>query len=328
MTERIRKRGDKTSAGRTGPVTPAAVIDAALVVIDEEGLDALTMRRLAHDLGVEPVTIYRQLPNKDAILAGVAEKLWREMAPPEGAGGALAGGRRRRLSPPAPRDWREQVRGAWLALNGLMQRHPNAIPIIARGGSFSATAGEGTLGMLLLFKQAGLTPEEAAELLHILSACVVGFGFATLWGRQVSAAQEAAAAAGEPAPPPPDLGDLAEYAEAIAELGPGAVRNRPGHRARRLRRPRRELTARKSAGARRRLLLHGHERDAEPVLEVLETVDLAGVHGRRVHLVAGEGEDRGPQVLLERSDLRDLALVELGGEAAQHGMAPWCAGGP
>ena len=59
-------------------------------MIDEEGLDALTMRRLAHDLGVEPVTIYRQLPNKEAILAGVAEKLWREMAPPE----ARPGGRR------------------------------------------------------------------------------------------------------------------------------------------------------------------------------------------------------------------------------------------
>ena len=82
MAERGARRG------RTGPVTAEAVIDAALVVIDEDGLDALTMRRLAHDLGVEPVTIYRQLPNKDAILAGVAEKLWREMAPPEAAGAA------------------------------------------------------------------------------------------------------------------------------------------------------------------------------------------------------------------------------------------------
>jgi len=108
----------------------------------------------------------------------------------------------------------------WLSLNGLMQRHPNAIPIIARGGSFSATAGEGTLGMLLLFKQAGLTPEEAAELLHILSACVVGFGFATLWGRQAADARETAAAAGKPAPAPPDAGDLADYIEAIARWDP------------------------------------------------------------------------------------------------------------
>ena len=86
MAERARGKG------RTGPVTAEAVIDAALVVIDEEGLDALTMRRLAHDLGVEPVTIYRQLPNKDAILAGVAEKLWREMAPPEVRRAAPASG--------------------------------------------------------------------------------------------------------------------------------------------------------------------------------------------------------------------------------------------
>ena len=82
----------------------------------------------------------------------------------------------------------------WLALNGLMQRHPNAIPIIARGGSYSPSAGEGTAGMVRIFKDAGLSPDEAAELLHILSACVVGFGFATLWGRQMAAAQEAAVA--------------------------------------------------------------------------------------------------------------------------------------
>jgi AcrR family transcriptional regulator len=203
------------SKGRTGPVTAEAVVDAALVVIDEEGLDALTMRRLAHALGVEPVTIYRQLPNKDAILAGVAEKLWREMAPPGSTGEGDV------TSPPSARsDWREQVRGMWLALNGLMQRHPNAIPIIARGGSFSATAGEGTLGMLSVFRDAGLSPQEAAELLHILSACVVGFGFATLWGRQGAAAQEAAAAAGQPAPAPPDLGDLDDYVAAIARWDP------------------------------------------------------------------------------------------------------------
>ena len=112
----------------------------------------------------------------------------------------------------------------WLALNGLMQKHPNAIPIIARGGSFSATAGEGTTGMLAIFRDAGLPPDEAAELLHILSACVVGFGFATLWGRQIAAAQEAAAAAsakaGEPAPEPPDLGDLSDYVAATARWDP------------------------------------------------------------------------------------------------------------
>jgi AcrR family transcriptional regulator len=219
-------------------VTAEAVIDAALVVIDEEGLDALTMRRLARDLGVEPVTIYRQLPNKEAILAGVAEQLWREMAPPEndlaGAADAVAGSPG--APPPsaaAPGAWREQIRGMWLALNGLMQRHPNAIPIIARGGAFSPSADEGTAGMIRLFKEAGLTPTEAAELLHILSACVVGFGFATLWGRQIAAARQATAAEGgvdaqlargdaleAVAEAPAADDDLADYREAIATWDP------------------------------------------------------------------------------------------------------------
>jgi TetR/AcrR family transcriptional regulator, tetracycline repressor protein len=219
MSERARGKG------RTGPVTAEAVIDAALVVIDEGGLEALTMRRLAHDLGVEPVTIYRQLPNKDAILAGVAEKLWREMAPPDGGTSSPPTGASHTQadaasSPPAPPDWREQVRGMWLALDGLMQAHPNAIPIIARGGAYSASAGEGTAGMLRVFKDAGLSPQEAAELLHILSACVVGFGFATLWSRQMTTGQQAAAAAGEPAPAAPDVGDLNEYVAATARWDP------------------------------------------------------------------------------------------------------------
>jgi len=212
MSERVAK-----GRGRTGPVTAEAVVDAALVVIDEEGLEALTMRRLAHDLGVEPVTIYRQLPNKDAILAGVAEKLWREMEPPEDA------------PSPTPGGWRAQVRDMWLALNDLMQRHPNAIPIIARGGSYSPSAGEGAAGMVRLFKEAGLTPGEAAELLHILSACVVGFGFATLWGRHMAAAREAAAAEEQPgSPAAPDgatdaaapADDLADYLEATRKWDP------------------------------------------------------------------------------------------------------------
>lgn len=194
---------------RTGPMTPEAVIDAALRVIDDDGLDALTMRRLAHDLGVEPVTVYRQLPSKEAILAGVAEKLWREMTPPDAAGDATG--------------WKEQVRGMWLSLNELMQRHPNAIPIIARGGTYSSTAGAGTTEMMRVFRDAGLSPAEAAELLHILSACVVGFGFATLWGRQAAGGLAHAASerpehmSGDAAA---DDADLADYLRAMMRWDP------------------------------------------------------------------------------------------------------------
>jgi AcrR family transcriptional regulator len=195
----------RTKAGGDGPVTPERVVDAAVRVIDADGLDALTMRRLAHDLGVEPVTVYRQLPNKEAILAAVSERLWLEVrpqapapgeaVPAEGAGGA----------------WRAEVKAMWLGLYAVMRAHPNAIPLIAKGGSYSASAAGGTAGMVARLRDAGLGPGEAATLIHVLSACVVGFGFAIVWGRELAAGSGPEQPAGPPPAPPP--ADLLPYLE-------------------------------------------------------------------------------------------------------------------
>ena len=185
-----------------GPVTAERVVEAALRAIDEDGLDALTMRRLARDLGVEPVTVYRQLPSKEAILAAVSERLWQEVRPadedlPEGAG------------------WQARVRAMWLALYAVMLAHPNAIPLIAKGGSgYSASATGGTVAMAAVLRDAGLTPDEAAEQLHILSACVAGFGFARLWAGELARGERPEQAAGEPAAPPPP--ELRPYLERLA----------------------------------------------------------------------------------------------------------------
>lgn len=105
-----------------------------------------------------------------------------------------------------------------------MQAHPNAIPVIARGGGLSPSAGAGTLGMLGVLRDAGLTPDEAGELVHALSACVVGYGFATLWAREAAAREAGAREAGAPgvADPaswllPPGMG--AEVVPYLAALG-------------------------------------------------------------------------------------------------------------
>ncbi len=204
----------KTTGGE-GPVTPGRVVDAALRVIDDDGLDALTMRRLAHDLGVEPVTVYRQLPNKDAILAAVAERLWQEVQPVAEEPGEQHGGD----GVPAPGDRRDGLKAMWLGLYAVMRAHPNAIPIIARGGMYSASAATGTVGVIARLRDAGLSPDEAGELIHILSACVVGFGFAMMWGREIAAAGPPEQPAGEPPPPPPP--DLLPYLERLGRWEPG-----------------------------------------------------------------------------------------------------------
>lgn len=212
-------RPPRRPRGGREPVTPARVTDAALAIIDAEGLDALTMRRLATDLGVEPMTVYRQFSNKDAILASVAERLWASLpGPPDSTEMADPAGPRPGADPGA--DWRMTFGAMWSGLHGLMQAHPNAIPLIARGGGLSASAGSGTAGMIGALHAAGLDPDEAAELVHTLSACVVGFGFATLWARE--AAQRVPADPVDRAAPPPDVPpDLLPYLDRLGRWDPG-----------------------------------------------------------------------------------------------------------
>ena len=144
------------------------------------------------------MTLYRYLPNKEAILAEVADRLWRELPPID----------------PAITGWKEQLRAMWLQLFDLMLRHPHAVPLIARGGAYSVTAGSDTAGMVAVLKDAGFTPKLAGEFVHAASALVVGFAFAHLWQHQAQQGQGPSRPAGE-APPPPS--DLLDYAR---QLGP------------------------------------------------------------------------------------------------------------
>ena len=233
-------------------MTPEAVIDAALRVIDDEGLDALTMRRLAHDLGVEPVTIYRQLPNKEAILAGVAEKLWREMAPPDAAAPPAG----EAPSPPSPglATGASRCAAMWLALNepdaAAPQRDPDHRPrrhLLAqrRRGHRRDDAGvQATPGSRPTRRPSCCTSSRPAW--SASGSRTSGAGRSPPRRRQPPRRSGRAGASGRGLlgrracggrPTPAD--DLADYREAIAKLGPGAVRRGPRHRAGRVRRRRR-----------------------------------------------------------------------------------------
>jgi AcrR family transcriptional regulator len=57
-----------------------AVVDAALRIADAEGLEVVTIRRLAHELSVTPMALYWHFKDKDRLLAAVADRLWEETA--------------------------------------------------------------------------------------------------------------------------------------------------------------------------------------------------------------------------------------------------------
>jgi TetR/AcrR family transcriptional regulator, tetracycline repressor protein len=69
---------DRADGERTR-LTRAAVVDRALRLADADGLDALTIRKLATDLGVTPMALYWHFRSKDELLEGLAERLWGEI---------------------------------------------------------------------------------------------------------------------------------------------------------------------------------------------------------------------------------------------------------
>ena len=71
------------------------VLRTAIGLADEEGIDALTMRRLAQELGVEAMTLYHYVDNKEEILGGMIDLVAREVPLPGGGADGSGDGRRR-----------------------------------------------------------------------------------------------------------------------------------------------------------------------------------------------------------------------------------------
>ena len=101
---------------RRSALTRERIVELALEIIDEDGLEAMNMRRLAADAGVKPMSLYHHFPNKRAILDAVSEKI---------AAAALGAGQH-----PDPR-WQSRVRQLFMGLHALTEAHPRALPLIS-----------------------------------------------------------------------------------------------------------------------------------------------------------------------------------------------------
>ncbi len=89
------------------------VLTAALALLDEKGLDQLTMRRLAHQLGRDPMALYRYLPNRAALLDGVVELFLAQLS-----------------APIQDLDWQAQLRSSAHDYRRLALSHPHVVPLL------------------------------------------------------------------------------------------------------------------------------------------------------------------------------------------------------
>jgi AcrR family transcriptional regulator len=142
------------------------VLEAAVALVDAEGLDALTMRRLAQDLGVEAMSLYHHVRNKEALLAGVVEVLFEELH--EAVGPVVP-------DAIAARGWRTVLRERLLRAREVMLRHPWLPRVPEDVNSISlgvARFHEGVLGTLIV---GGFSYELAHHALHAIGSRAMGF---------------------------------------------------------------------------------------------------------------------------------------------------------
>jgi AcrR family transcriptional regulator len=165
-----RAPGDAAANG-SGKITREVVLAAALEIIDADGAEALSMRRLARALGRDPMILYRHAPNKAALLDGVAETVLAQLT-----------------VDPADPDWAAQLRTVARGYRRLALAHPHVVPLLVTRPLATPLAlrPRGTLrpleDILTLLTRAGFSGPDA---LHIYRAL---FGF--LHGHVLNELQE------------------------------------------------------------------------------------------------------------------------------------------
>jgi AcrR family transcriptional regulator len=98
------------------PLSRERVLRAALALVDEQGVEALTMRRLGRELGVEAMSLYGYVDSKEDLIEGVVEQVFREMP----------------LIQPGPGEWQVRLRRHAAVYRKVLLDHPNVVRLVAR----------------------------------------------------------------------------------------------------------------------------------------------------------------------------------------------------
>lgn len=133
------------------------IAEAALAAIDAEGIDGLSMRKLAQSLGSSPMSVYTYFPDKDALLDGVAQLLLAEID-----------------TPPEDIHWRDAMRFIMRAVRHVAMAHPNAARLIHRFPPHTPDALAFVEAGFRSFRRAGFDELSTARCYRALAAYSLG----------------------------------------------------------------------------------------------------------------------------------------------------------
>lgn len=173
---------DRQADGPTRPaLNPSHIAATALALIDAEGLEAFSMRKLGGVLGVDPMAVYYYYPNKAAVFDAVVEAVFGEID----TSGAM------------PDAWDEAVATALFAARRAMRRHPRALPLLATRPVNTPPVFALAEVVAARLAHAGASPVEALGMVNCLATFTIGHLLADV-GDPV----------GGPEAPPPDAATL------------------------------------------------------------------------------------------------------------------------
>jgi AcrR family transcriptional regulator len=149
-------------AARREALSRDRILRVALDIVDHEGLEAVSMRRVGEALGVEAMSLYNHVASKAQILDGIFEMVLADLPP---AGRSVS--------------WTAALRGRARALRSALCAHPNALPMFATRPAVTPASIAHVETALDVLRSAGFTADDALSALQVLVAYVVGHAVST-----------------------------------------------------------------------------------------------------------------------------------------------------
>jgi AcrR family transcriptional regulator len=150
----------------TGPSTvapreylsPARVLDTALTLADEAGIEAVSMRKLAQKLGVVPMALYKHVANKEELLDGIVDAVVSEIAPPD-----------------PNLEWKRAIRARILSARAALLRHPWARQVMESKATPTPVVLDYIESTIAILVAGGLSIDLTHHALHALGSRIFGF---------------------------------------------------------------------------------------------------------------------------------------------------------
>ena len=156
MTDQVATSTEEV--GRRLPLSRERVLRAAVALADREGIDAVSMRRIGQELGVEAMSLYNHVANKDEILDGMVDVIVSEIEPPAPGVG-----------------WRDALRQRVLSARRALLRHPWASAVVASRKTVTPTMMQYMDSVAGILRNGGFSVDLTHHTFHVMGSRILGF---------------------------------------------------------------------------------------------------------------------------------------------------------